>query len=264
MENLMHISQYWDTEVIPDYMVDLLATFRDQNPDFNHCVYSESAAVSFISEHFGPRETAAFKACAVPTMQSDYFRYCAVLALGGIYVDADYECNGSLWPFLDQVEGGEIFLGAAEQPLNGRKTRRVWSSFFGFRDSGHPFLQLALEIATANVEARIADQVWAPGEKIAEAIWCTVGPGVFTLMRFMHDWGSFDVFLDELNGTPAEPFGELYCEVVGNYSRLVEAFEGVCVSPYESMAKWITYPKRHLPYKDTDSYWAHVTTGIFR
>jgi Glycosyltransferase sugar-binding region containing DXD motif len=258
------ISQYWDADVVPDSVAGLIATFRDRNPDFRHRLLSEAETERFIADRFGAREVAAFQACAIPSMQSDYFRYCSVLALGGIYADVDYRCKGSLLPLLDCCAGGEVFLGPTVHPLNGRETRRVWSGFFVFREPGHPFLRLALEIATANVEARIPERLWPIGEKVRESIWLTVGPGVPTLMRFMREWGSFDAFIEGIAGSPAEPYGKLYCEVVGEHDRVVEAFEGVRVSQYESMMKWIEEPGIPLSYKETDAHWHNVQTAIFR
>lgn len=258
------ISQYWNTEVVPDYVTELLASFREANPAFNHRVFSESEAEQFIEKSFGPREAAAFGACAVPSMQSDYFRYCSVLALGGVYADADYRCVRPLRPLIEDSTGGEIFLGPTEFALKGREAKRVWSGFFAFREPGHPFLRLALEISTANIEARIAERIWPVGEKAIEAVWLTVGPGVPTLMRFIHEWGSFDAFIDTIAGSDAEPFGKLYCEVIGDYDRIVEAFDGVTVSPYESMTSWVVEPEHSLPYKQTDVHWHNVKTAIFR
>lgn len=258
------ISQYWNSAVVPDYVVELFETFRAQNPDCRHLVLDEREAEGFIAERFGERQAAAFRACAVPSMQSDYFRYCAVLAHGGVYADADYRCLRPLRPLIEGCEGGEIFLGPTLHPLGERQTRRVWSGFFAFRHPGHPFLELALELATANMEARIAERVWPAGEHVREAIWLTVGPGVPTLMRFIHEWGSFDAFVEGVAGSPAEPFAELYCETIGEYGRIVAAFEGVRVSSNEAMFSWVGRPEQALPYKETDVHWHNVKSAIFR
>lgn len=259
------ICQYWDSEEIPAYLDGPLASFRDLNPDFHHRVFSEAAAKRFIADRFGGRRADAFRACAIPSMQSDYLRYCAVLAYGGVYADVDYRCTGPLRPLLERCEGGEIFLGPTTHELNGRSTQRVWSGLFAFKQPGHPFLELALEIATANVEARIPERAWPAGDNIREGVWLTVGPGVFTLMRFIHDWGSFDAFIDSIGGSPAEPFGELYCEVIGEHGRLVEAFEDVRVSSYDDIWKWVEdVPRAELPYKDTERHWHNFKASIFR
>lgn len=264
MSASLQISQYWDSPDVPSYIEDHFATFEDLNPDFRHMVLSEVGTERFIGEHFGPRELSAFRACAIPSMQSDYFRYCSVLALGGVYADADFRCARPLRPLVDGCKGGEIFLGPTAHTLKGRDARRIWSGFFAFREPRHPFLELALEIATANIEARIPERIWPVGEKVVESIWLTVGPGIFTAMRNMLEWGSFEVFVEQIAGSDAAPFGALYCEAIGSYERLVEAFEGVRVSPFESMLSWIERPETPLPYKDTDVHWKNAKTKIFR
>jgi Glycosyltransferase sugar-binding region containing DXD motif len=256
------ISQYWNTGEPPEYVAALIDTFRARNPDCAHRVFDEAEAERFIAERFGAREAAAFRACAVPSMQSDYFRYCSVLALGGVYADADFRCIRPLRPLIEQP-GGEIFLGPTEHTVNGREANRIWSGFFAFAEPGHPFLRLALEIATANMEARIAERIWPVGEMVRESIWLTVGPGIPTLLRLLREWGSFDSFIDGIAGSPAEPFGEIYPETIGAYERIVEAFDGIRVSPFERMLEWIARPLR-IPYKQTDVHWQNVKTRIFR
>ena len=260
----LSIVQYWDSPRVPDSVAALVETFRRLNPDFCHHLYGEAEAEELIGECFGTRELAAFRACAVPSMQSDYLRYCAVLARGGVYADVDYRCRRPLRSLLEGLDQGEIFLGPSVHEVGGRPTRRVWSGFFAFRQPGHPFLRLALDIATANLEARIAERLWPAGENAVEAIWFTVGPGVPTLMRYLREWGSFDAFLEAAVGTPAEPFAGLYCEAVGDYDRVVAAFDGVSALPYERMTHWVAEPEQALPYKETADHWHNVRTAIFR
>lgn len=261
----LRIGQYWDDEDVPGYIADGLATFRNGNPDFDHRVYSEAETERFIAARFGERELAAFRACAVPSMQSDYFRYCFLLAFGGIYADADYRCIGTLRPMFDRLEEGEVFLGPGEQTIEGRDARRVLSGLLAFRRPGHPFLRLALDIATANLEARIAERVWPRGQNVRAAIWLTVGPGILSVMRWIREWGSFAAFLEAAAGTKAEPFGHLYCETIGDYERIVEAFEGVRVSTHDGLFQWVEeIPASDLPYKGGDTHWVNVKSEIFR
>jgi hypothetical protein len=83
-------------------------------------------------------------------------------------------------------------------------------------------------------------------------------------MRYIHERGSFDAFIEGLQGSLAEPFAELYCEAAGDYERIVEAFADVSVSPHESMCHWVGQPESDFPYKQTKTHWHNVTTGIFR
>jgi len=262
----LSISQYWDAESVPAYLAGPLASFRDLNPGSDHRVFSETQAEMLIAEHIGRREADAFAACAVPAMQADYFRYCSVLIRGGVYADVDYRCRAPLGTMVDfHGDGGTLFFGRGIHDLNGLATRRIWNGLFGFSRSEHPFLRLAVEIATANIEARIPERIWSVGENVREAIWLTVGPGVFTLMHLIREWGSFDAFISNIAGSAAEPFGELYCEAIGNYQRLVEAFDGVLISPFESLWDWVEdVPQDELPYKETERHWHNFNSSIFR
>jgi mannosyltransferase OCH1-like enzyme len=93
--------QYWHTAHIPREIRELFAQMRDHNPNMQQMIFSKDSARGLIKRHFTAREVAAFDACAVPAMQSDYFGYCAVSALGGMYCDADCLCTNSLLPLID-------------------------------------------------------------------------------------------------------------------------------------------------------------------
>lgn len=258
------ISQYWDTDDVPSYVADLCASFRMHNPSFPHRLFSESDTERFIATHFSPREVAAFQGCAIPSMQSDYFRYCVVYALGGIYSDVDYRCVGPLSPLLDRIEGGELYFGPTVHTIQDREAKWIWSGFFAFTKARHPFLRLALEMATVNMEERLAERLWPTGQKVIEGIWLTVGPGIPTFLSLLRDWGSFDAVIKATAGRPAEPFAKLNCEVIGDYERIEEAFEGVRIAEHHEMVKWVKSPDFSLPYKDTSIHWKNAESEIFR
>jgi hypothetical protein len=257
------IFHYWDTGDPPVDVRELFASFQSHNAGLPQRVFDEVEAEGFIVERFSARERDAFRACALPAMQADYFRYCALLACGGVWADADLRCLRSLQPLLEQ-SAGAVFLRPEPRTLEGKDAQRMENAFFAFREPGHPFLELAVELATANIEARIAERVWPDGEHVREAIWLTTGQAIFTLMRFLYSWGSFEAFRERAPGTVVEPFCDLYCETVGEYGRIVEAFEGVRVASQEEMRTWVANPDRPLAYKGTERHWLNARTAIFR
>ena len=97
----MLLFQYWDTEDVPNYIADWFASFRKHNPGLDHRIFDQNSAETFIASNFTQREVAAFRACAVPSMQSDYFRYCAVLNFGGSVL----RCRYSVRRFSDDAPG---------------------------------------------------------------------------------------------------------------------------------------------------------------
>jgi Glycosyltransferase sugar-binding region containing DXD motif len=242
------IVQYWHPRPWPAEIAASFVTFTAQNPGLRHLIFDQPQAEAFIAAHFSARELAAFRECAVPAMRADYFRYCAILVLGGVYVDADARCIASLKPLLDGVadEGGHIFQ---------RPEGILPTGAFAFAP-GHPFLRLVLDAVTVNVERRIVDG--------PVGLWLSTGPGVFTLIHRLHGAGSIGAFLDLARGTEAEGVAGALCEVAGDYGRVVQALRRVRISPLEASRRWIRAPGVPLPYKQTESHWTNVRGSIFR
>lgn len=145
-------------------------TFRDLNPDVTHHVFTEASADEFIAANFTSRELAAFRACAVPAMQADYFRYCAVLTLGGIYADVDFCCAVPLQPLAHATSDGLLFQNAKGDIIN---------AFFVFDAPNHPLLRLAVDVATENISLRAADKVHM-----------VTGPWIFTILNRLSPVGA--------------------------------------------------------------------------
>lgn len=255
------VLQYWHTPERPQEIEALTATFRDRNPDLPYRLFCEREARELIAARFGPREVAAFDACAVPAMQADYFRYCAVYALGGVYCDADFRCLRPLRKLVAASPGGRLFR--RDPPgylLNG---------FFLFPHPGHPLLRLALDVATANIEGRV-------GEKVQ----MVTGPWIFSALVTLGELGDDPDLRREADrgGLAAltEPFrrvaatrvptdsgrleidrmtGPLF-ETIGDYGRVAGALRGLAVSPVEVAEEWIGEPTgEELPYRDGDTHW---------
>lgn len=140
----MFIIQFWDTNSIPPYISTLIESFKEQNVWANHTLFDKGSARRFIAANFSNREARAFRSCAVAAMQADYFRYCGVFSLGGIYADADTLCVGNIGNFFNE----KFNDGALFRMPNGN----IMNAFFLFRSTESPFLKIALEICTANIE----------------------------------------------------------------------------------------------------------------
>lgn len=257
------IVQYWDSEPIPDYIEELLASFDELNPGLPHRVFAEREASELIAERYGARQAAAFAACRLPAMQADYFRYCAVHALGGVYVDVDFRCASPLRPLLEDAPGGTLF-GRHELPPRWRTPafewrervgpyRAVMNSFFAFPSPGHPLLELAIEIATANVEQRVAEDVAL-----------VTGPAVFTSLYLLRELGSFDAFLAYAEGGVLAGSAQLLCETIGDHLRVVRAFDGVEIVPEEESRTLVEGAGAGLPYKQGEDHWVNTTGSIYR
>lgn len=254
--------RYWHSERPPDYLAGLLATFPEHNPAMRHLVFSERSAAAFIAEHFGARETAAFGACAVPAMQADYFRYCAIYALGGVYADVDFRCVAALSSLLDDRGGGTLF-GRPELPPPWQGTDYEWrervgpyrvvmNSIFAL-PRRHPLLALAIEVATANIEHRV-------GEDVA----LVTGPLVLTSLYLLRELGSFEAFLAYVQGGVLASAAPRICAAVEDFERVPVAFEGVTLRSVAESREFVRGPGFPLPYKQTEDHWMNVKSSIYR
>lgn len=243
------IVQYWHSDRIPDYIAELLATFREGNQDMPHLVFDEGAAEELIAERFGARHVAAFRSCAVPAMQADYFRYCAVHALGGVYVDADFGYSRPLRPLLEAE--GQLF----EQPPRGP----MLNNLFAFRSPGHPFMALAVEVATRNIERRLSDNVAL-----------TTGPAIFTGLLQLHRGGSLEEVRRLIRPSWRPDVDSCWEQLVDSLTGALAdhgsaaALAGVSISSRAEMLTWVRRPETELPYKRDDQYWANWKGSIFR
>jgi mannosyltransferase OCH1-like enzyme len=217
------IIQYWHSQRVPAQIASLMATFQVKNPTMPYMSFSEPEAECFIAEHFTTREVMAFRSCAVPAMQADYFRYCAALTLGGVLSDADVHCVCPLEPLVDAVERGVLF----RWPTGG-----INNDFFVFTEPGHPLVRLALDIATVGIERRIAEDVW----------WVT-GPWIFTALAGYRDLGSAQAVRERALAMQLQHSPDLLLEIAGDHTRVVDAFKGVHVEPAVALTEWVHRPE---------------------
>jgi hypothetical protein len=244
--------QYWDDESVPEDVEALFAQIREHNSELEQMIFSRRSAVAFIEEHLGAREVAAFEACAVPAMQADYFRYCAVHVLGGFYCDADCYCAGAISPLLE-ADGFLIESMSMPEALN--------NNLFAFREPGHLLPKLAMDIATAAIENRLSEKVSA-----------VTGPFVFNLLWRAFKRESLDASLREAGGTAGlrgdrksvQRQIEAIHVAVGDDARLASAFEGVRVVAWADILDIITPGSNDLSYKKTNNHFIKWQGTIYR
>lgn len=263
MASVPVLVQYWHEPTPPGQVAEALASFKAKNPAMEQLVFDESSAKAFIAEHCGGREAAAFDACAVPAMQADYFRYCAVYALGGVYADANFVCRGSLAGMIEGSERGTLFARGEPVPATLAtmynwpyavgQFRAVTNGLFGFRSPDHPLLGLAVQAATANIEDRVADG--------PVGVWVAAGPGIFTSIYLLWQLGSIDAFIEYSVGSVIEPSARLLCEVVDDYTRIARMWGGVRIRPLERRGDWAIKARRQ---GGPGAHWLGTSGSIYR
>lgn len=253
--------QYWNESDPPGHVREALASFRKLNRAIEQCVFDRSAAEQFLEEHYDDRVVEAFRACRIPAMQSDYFRYCAMHSLGGIYADANLQCLRNL---SDLCAGGSVVFGWPDPLPQWMAEACRWPSVVGdfcvisnrmfcFSTPKHPLLSLTIDIATANIEKRVADGYLA--------VWVTTGPGIFTSLYLLSELESIDAFRRYARDTVLAPSAPVLCEVVADVDEVAQMWEEIEIRPMAAMDRWAVKRRER---KDLENHWLTVKGTIYQ
>ena len=242
----MKLFQYWDAPTPPDEVAGWIDGFRTQNPEFEHVLLDEAAAIEFIARHYGPRETAAFKACAVPAMQADFIRLCCIDSFGGLYVDAD---NQSLQP----VSG---LIDQAPQAMILTWYGLINNAFLMFRRPHDPFIRACLALTVENVEQRRF-----------KTEFTSTGPGVDNAVRAVIDPSSLDEMLALFDGEAMRDWGfrellDYAHALIRPSAELTEAFGAITFLNTLAAAPWVG--AEQPAYKQGDRHWVTWKGDIYR
>lgn len=241
----MKLFQYWDTGEPPEDVAELIEGFRADNPDLVHQLYDRAAASWFIGKHLSPREKRAFEACAVPAMQSDYFRLCALVVKGGLYIDADLRSLRPLAPLIRATPRG--FMTVSDGHLiNG---------FLLAQRSGDAFLAACLSLCTLNIEFGDIPKVYtATGPGVLNAIQALVRPErerrlSAVMENPIQDSWKFPLILQRAR------------QRIERSSALIEAFDAWTILPKAEAFSWV---ERIDPaYKLTPRHWLNWPGSIY-
>lgn len=156
-----NLFQFWDKPQPPEEVAVLMRSWA-ADPGFTYRRFDADTADAYVAAHVGARAAAAYRACAVPAMQADFFRYCALYHEGGVWVDADTENGGGLADFIAEAGRGMLM----------NRDKKIANDFMFVRAAGDPLFGEVIDQAIENVENRISNNVWL-----------VTGPGIMTHMH---------------------------------------------------------------------------------
>ncbi len=259
-EQRFTLFQYWDTPTPPPEVAACMAYMGANNPEFTHEVFDEHRARAFIAAHYGPRELRAFDACAVPAMQADYFRLCALESTGGLYIDADTQSLEPVAPLVARAPGGVVYMFFGN-----------FNNAIAFFPKAHsPFLRACLALATDNIETRRFSAVFTTtGPGVFDAVRAVMAPATLeaTIAAFESKRGSGDRFF----GMTAEQilawgFRELLDvarATIALTPELEASIRGITLlDSFTQMAPW--FGAVQPAYKQSPRHWLHWPGSIYR
>jgi len=83
---------YWHSKDLPPLINKNYQRFVNQHPRFNHYLFDEEKARTFISEKFPEEVLNAYDSLIPSAFKCDLWRYCILYINGGIYLDIKYTC----------------------------------------------------------------------------------------------------------------------------------------------------------------------------
>lgn len=158
------IHQFWDKAEPPRDVEILVATWREQNPDFSHTLHDMGSASAYLAKHHEPDVLRAFRRSPNVAGKADILRLALLLREGGVYADADDRCVAPLTPLL---AGREL---VTRQEIFGS----IGNNFIAV-GPGHPLIRSALAQSIAAI---------LRGDR--ESIWLVSGPGMLTRALALH------------------------------------------------------------------------------
>ena len=242
---MMKLFQYWDTGSPPDQVAAWIDSVRAVNADLDHRLFDRDRAGWFIGKHVGRREQRAFEACAVPAMQSDYFRLCALKRSGGVYLDADFWC---LKPLSD-------LLATAPHGLLESRRGQIVNGLMFIRQPADAFVDACLSLCTLNIERRDIPNVYT-----------ATGPGVLCAIQAVLRPETAAPLLAALDNDLQRDW--LFPELLERARReipvtaaLVRAFDAITLTPKGFLGSWIG--KTDPAYKQTSRHWLNWPGSIY-
>ncbi|MBO9476492.1 hypothetical protein J7382_02990 [Shimia sp. R11_0] len=267
--NDLTLIQYWHQGTLPDDLQACQDTWTTACAQGSRHLFDRQSAAAFIAEHFGPREQKAFAACALPAMASDYFRYCALYVLGGLYVDITWENHHPLDEFLtglDPEKDGflmnfnDVPGNVASHPvlslMGSMNFDLVLNGVIYVKHPQNAFIKAVLDLCTSLIERKATNDVG-------------LVTGIGTLISLINLHKLPQAGLDPVLGTLqkqfpdyAEVFATYRAELADHYDSWSAAGKNIQQIPMDEIAPYIvrnksaSAPERHE--------WRDHTGSIFQ
>ena len=161
------ILQFWDKPSPPVDVARLMSTWRDGHRGWFYNLLDESRSKNFIETYFGPRILSAFNSLSHVSSKSDLIRFCWILQKGGVYVDADENCTGSLDQILSQDTQFFLTWSPGRPPC-------VNTWFIGAQP-GNSFIEKSILMSVYHIEH-------SKNVNLRLNAWILTGPGVFSMV----------------------------------------------------------------------------------
>ena len=149
--NIVHQTFY--TKVLPDDIVNIIKKNKLICSQCKFIFYDDNDCDNFIKTNFDKKTYDAFKRIndCYGAMKADFFRYCILYKIGGIYLDIKSSINVPIFSLImpDDICLLDIPRNDLEPWRINNPTYEQWLLIFA---SGHPYLQSMIELMVNYIE----------------------------------------------------------------------------------------------------------------
>lgn len=140
-----------------DNMTTWTRKTMERNPQFDVRVYTPAQARDFVRVHC-PTTLSAFDTLIPQSFKADVFRYCALYATGGVYIDDDIEVIEPLLHIADGAGSGKLLLLEDGHDIGWMPPRvvrhKAWTAFLIARGEGSRVMSCAMATVRYHVRSR--------------------------------------------------------------------------------------------------------------
>ncbi len=194
------IFQTWKTKDLHPNIVKIRTRIQELNPTYKMMLFDDDDMERFIYDNFSDTVYSAYKRLVVGAAKADFWRYCVLYLVGGIYLDIDSEIVRPLDELIQECD---------QCIITREKHTGNFNNWFMIFEPNHPILKKAIEMCCWNIEnyssadtAINVAQLTGPAGPFTCAINETLVP---LYKESVHLWYETDAELNDVFNTETSP-----------------------------------------------------------
>ena len=159
------VHQTFYTTKLPPQILKIIQDNKNINPKFKFIFYDDDDCSNFIKTYFNERIYNAYNMLnnCYGAMKADFFRYCVLYKIGGVYLDIKSKINIPLGLIIK--EDDSCILDIPRDNLEPwRKRNPTYEQWLLIFEPNHPYLNEMIEQMVTNIENKYEPKI--PGYAI--------------------------------------------------------------------------------------------------
>ena len=176
------VHQTFYTTILPLQIIEIIKQNKKMCPNYKFIFYDDLDCANFIKKYFNERIYNAYMMLndCYGAMKADFFRYCILYKVGGVYLDIKSKINFPLKLIIKEDDSCILDI-----PRNNlapwRRQSPTYEQWLLMFEPNHPYLNKMIEQMVTNIENKYEPQI--PGYEILtskQKILQLTGPDALT------------------------------------------------------------------------------------